>query len=63
MALRDPVAVYNAASNTEAHVVRQGLISADVDAHVPVLRSVCGRRGHWADDLSVADDPGNWEGQ
>lgn len=34
MALRDPIAVYNAASNTEAHLVRQALASADVEAHV-----------------------------
>jgi hypothetical protein len=34
MALRDPVAVYNAASNTEAHLVRHALASADIEAHV-----------------------------
>ncbi len=34
MALRDPVAVYNAASNADAHLVRHALASANVEAHV-----------------------------
>src|SRR5262245_38812156 len=34
MALRDPVAAYNAASNTEAHLVRHALAGADIEAHV-----------------------------
>ncbi len=34
MALRDPVALYNAASNVEAHLVRHALLDSGVDAHV-----------------------------
>ena len=34
MALRDPVAVYNAANNTEAHLVRNVLLSSGVEAFV-----------------------------
>ena len=34
MALRDPVAVYNAASNVEAHLVQNALVSGGVEAHV-----------------------------
>jgi hypothetical protein len=34
MALRDPVAVYNAASNVEALFVRDGLIAAGIEAFV-----------------------------
>jgi hypothetical protein len=34
MALRDPVAVYNAANNVEAAFVRDGLIAAGVEAYV-----------------------------
>ena len=34
MALRDPVAVYNAANNVQAHLVRNVLISAGVEAFV-----------------------------
>jgi len=34
MALRDPVAVYNAASNVEAHLVRNVLLQSGVQAYV-----------------------------
>lgn len=34
MALRDPVAVYNAANNVEAHLVRNALETNGVEAHV-----------------------------
>jgi Putative prokaryotic signal transducing protein len=34
MALRDPVAVYNAASNMEAHFVREALTAAGIEAFV-----------------------------
>src|SRR5262245_52140170 len=34
MALRDPVAVYNAANNTEAQMVRNALVSSGVEAYV-----------------------------
>jgi len=34
MGLRDPVAVYNAASNVEALLVRDALIAAGIEAHV-----------------------------
>jgi hypothetical protein len=34
MALRDPVAVYNAANNVEAHLVRDALLASGIEAHV-----------------------------
>lgn len=34
MALKDPVAVYDAASQAEAHLLRDALIAAGVEAHV-----------------------------
>ena len=34
MALRDPVAIYNAANNLEAHFLRDGLIAAGIEAFV-----------------------------
>lgn len=34
MALRDPVAAYNAANNVEAHLVRNALLLSGVEAHV-----------------------------
>jgi hypothetical protein len=34
MALRDPIAIYNAANNLEAHFVRDTLVSAGIDAFV-----------------------------
>ncbi len=34
MPLHDPVAVYNAATNIEAHVVRTALLNAGIEAHV-----------------------------
>jgi hypothetical protein len=34
MALRDPVAVYNAANNLEAHFIRNALLSSGIDAFV-----------------------------
>jgi hypothetical protein len=34
MALRDPVAVYNAANNVEAHLVQNALLAAGVEAFV-----------------------------
>jgi hypothetical protein len=34
MALRDPVAVYNAANNVEAHFVRDALLGQGIEAHV-----------------------------
>ena len=34
MALHDPVAVYNAANNVEAHLVRNALLTSGVEAHV-----------------------------
>ena len=34
MGLRDPVAVYNAANNLEAHLVQQALDAADIEAFV-----------------------------
>lgn len=33
MALRDPVAVYNAASNVEAMLIREALLSVGIEAH------------------------------
>jgi Putative prokaryotic signal transducing protein len=42
MSLSDPVAVYNAASNEEAHLVKAALLGAGVEAHVTEDLSVVG---------------------
>jgi len=42
MALSDPISAYNAASNIEAHLVRQMLEEAGIEAHVVEDTSVVG---------------------
>jgi hypothetical protein len=48
MALRDPVAVYDAASNLDAHMVVQALASADIEGFV--IEDVS-RAGTWVGGL------------
>ena len=40
MPMRDPVAVYNAATNVEAHLICNALIQNDVEAMVMLLRKL-----------------------
>lgn len=61
MALRDPIAVYHAANNMEAHLVRNALLAAGIEAHVTEDIS---RAGTWiGGEFSQIHHPEVWVDQ
>jgi hypothetical protein len=61
MALRDPIAVYNAANNMEAHLVRNALVASGIEAHVTEDLS---RAGTWVGGvISEIHKPQIWVDQ